>query len=246
LDDGTAGPVAIGFPFPFYDTTYSNVYVGVNGALSFTNTNVNVNGLYDPGVTIPGAPFSTFVSAFWNDLNMEPGIGGHGKVYYYRSPRKDSLVIEYYRVGNFNSAADTMTTFEVILTRSGNITFQYLSVGNTGMEQTALVGISGVDCSATPYLKNNAPPEHAVADSTGVVFDYAYIIWEMSGDANNDAVVNVGDAIYIINYVFKGGPAPVSRKEADCNCDAAVNIGDAIMIVNYVFKGGPPPCMYQW
>jgi hypothetical protein len=156
------------------------------------------------------------------------------------------LVIEYYRVGNFNSAADTMTTFEVILTRSGNITFQYLSVGNTGMEQTALVGISGVDCSATPYLKNNAPPEHAVADSTGVVFDYAYIIWEMSGDANNDAVVNVGDAIYIINYVFKGGPAPVSRKEADCNCDAAVNIGDAIMIVNYVFKGGPPPCMYQW
>ena len=29
-----------------------------------------------------------------------------------------------------------------------------------------------------------------------------------AGDANCDHSINVGDAVYIINYIFKGGPAP--------------------------------------
>ena len=59
------------------------------------------------------------------------------------------------------------------------------------------------------------------------------------GDANNDGSVNVGDAVYIVNYVFKGGVAPPCRAEADANADTAVNIGDAVYIINYIFKGGP-------
>ena len=30
----------------------------------------------------------------------------------------------------------------------------------------------------------------------------------MAGDANGDGEVNVGDAVYLISYVFKGGPPP--------------------------------------
>jgi len=63
------------------------------------------------------------------------------------------------------------------------------------------------------------------------------------GDANGDKSVNVGDAVYVINYVFKGGPAPTPVVGAgDANCDHAVNVGDAVYIINYVFKGGPAPC----
>jgi len=29
-----------------------------------------------------------------------------------------------------------------------------------------------------------------------------------SGDSNGDGDINVGDAVYLINYIFKGGPAP--------------------------------------
>ncbi len=61
------------------------------------------------------------------------------------------------------------------------------------------------------------------------------------GDANNDNAVNVGDAVYIINYIFKGGPAPSCMCEGDANCDFGVNIGEAFYIINYVFKSGPPP-----
>ena len=30
------------------------------------------------------------------------------------------------------------------------------------------------------------------------------------GDANSDGTVNVSDAVYIINYVFVGGPVPIN------------------------------------
>ena len=61
------------------------------------------------------------------------------------------------------------------------------------------------------------------------------------GDANGDGDTNVGDAVYIINYVFKGGPAPVPLCAGDSNGDGDTNVGDAVHLINYVFKGGPPP-----
>jgi hypothetical protein len=66
----------------------------------------------------------------------------------------------------------------------------------------------------------------------------------LPGDANNDGSVNVGDAVYIISYVFKGGPPPVPYPicSGDANCDCTCNVGDAVYIISYVFKGGPPPC----
>jgi hypothetical protein len=64
------------------------------------------------------------------------------------------------------------------------------------------------------------------------------------GDANGDGEVNVGDAVYLISYVFKGGPQPTPYEfcSGDANCDCTVNVGDAVYIISYVFKGGPAPC----
>lgn len=61
------------------------------------------------------------------------------------------------------------------------------------------------------------------------------------GDANHDGKVNVGEAVYIVNYVFKGGPAPQCKHEGDANADGKVNVGDAVYIINFVFKGGATP-----
>jgi hypothetical protein len=64
------------------------------------------------------------------------------------------------------------------------------------------------------------------------------------GDANGDGQVNVGDAVYLIAYIFKQGPPPVlyATCSGDANCDCTCNVGDAVYIISYVFKGGPPPC----
>ncbi len=63
------------------------------------------------------------------------------------------------------------------------------------------------------------------------------------GDANHDTQVNVGDAVYMINYVFKSGPSPSPYAicSGDANGDCQANVGDAVYIINYVFKSGPPP-----
>jgi hypothetical protein len=62
------------------------------------------------------------------------------------------------------------------------------------------------------------------------------------GDANNDGNVDVGDAVYLVAYIFTGGYMPWPLDNGDANCDGSIDIGDAVYIINYVFRGGPAPC----
>jgi hypothetical protein len=61
------------------------------------------------------------------------------------------------------------------------------------------------------------------------------------GDANRDGVINSADIVYLINYLFKGGPAPQPWEAGDVNCDDVINSADVVYLINYLFKGGPPP-----
>jgi hypothetical protein len=63
-----------------------------------------------------------------------------------------------------------------------------------------------------------------------------------AGDANGDGKLTVGDAVYIVAWIFRGGPMPPHQTAADANCDGAFNVGDAVYIVNYIFRGGKAPC----
>jgi hypothetical protein len=62
------------------------------------------------------------------------------------------------------------------------------------------------------------------------------------GDADGSGGVNISDAVFIINYVFVGGNAPVPFESGDTNCDGSVNVSDAVSIINFVFVGGNAPC----
>ena len=62
------------------------------------------------------------------------------------------------------------------------------------------------------------------------------------GDVNNDSVINISDAIFLINYIFLGGATPIPLEAGEVNCDETVNMADVIYIINYVFRGGNPPC----
>ncbi|MCK5126001.1 MAG: S8 family serine peptidase [candidate division Zixibacteria bacterium] len=64
------------------------------------------------------------------------------------------------------------------------------------------------------------------------------------GDANGDGQANVGDAVHIVNYVFRGGMPPIDSPAiyaGDANSDFQINAGDAVYLISYVFRGGPPP-----
>lgn len=66
----------------------------------------------------------------------------------------------------------------------------------------------------------------------------------MRGDVNASGSITAADVIYLVNYVFKAGPAPVPVAAAgDVNCSGTITAADIIYLVGYVFKGGPPPCL---
>jgi len=86
-----------------------------------------------------------------------------------------------------------------------------------------------------------AASDGEASDSELVAIDVVETQVYVCGDANGDGDVNVGDGVFIINYVFKGGPAPDPLCAADPNGDGTPNVGDAVYIIGYVFKGGPAP-----
>jgi hypothetical protein len=68
----------------------------------------------------------------------------------------------------------------------------------------------------------------------------------MHGDANNDGSLDVSDVVYLINYIFGGGPAPATIRNGNANgSDAdgsnAIDISDATYLVAFIFAGGPEP-----
>jgi hypothetical protein len=71
---------------------------------------------------------------------------------------------------------------------------------------------------------------------------YVYASFVQRGDANADAVISSADVVYLINYLFIGGPEPMPLEAGDANCDGVVSSADVVYLINYLFIGGPPPC----
>ncbi|HVP36899.1 MAG TPA: M20/M25/M40 family metallo-hydrolase [Terriglobales bacterium] len=65
---------------------------------------------------------------------------------------------------------------------------------------------------------------------------------DLRGDVNLDLQVTVSDVVFLVNYLFKGGPTPNPSFLGDVNCSGTVDVSDVIYLVSYLFKGGPRPC----
>ncbi len=63
----------------------------------------------------------------------------------------------------------------------------------------------------------------------------------LDGDANGNRTVDVGDVVYLINYLFKSGQPPCHLEAGDANGSCVIDVGDVVYLINYLFKGGPAP-----
>jgi uncharacterized Ntn-hydrolase superfamily protein len=71
----------------------------------------------------------------------------------------------------------------------------------------------------------------------------AALIYFKCGDANEDGNVTSADVIYMVNYVFKSGAAPLPVPESgDVNQSGTLTSSDIIHLVNFIFKSGLAPC----
>ena len=62
------------------------------------------------------------------------------------------------------------------------------------------------------------------------------------GDCNGDGVIDLGDVLFLISYLYKGGFAPDPLCIGDASCDGMVDLGDVLSVISYLYKGGPEPC----
>ena len=62
---------------------------------------------------------------------------------------------------------------------------------------------------------------------------------DIDGDGNDN---NFFDLVYLVNYIFRGGPAPPCPIEADLNFDGrSATVIDLVYIIDDIFRGAPSP-----
>ncbi len=132
------------------------------------------------------------------------------------------------------------------------------SSGNTCFGDFVSPTVMSVPCTvSSPPTSISVPsmivgyPQTVMASPVIEVSTFCEETAVLCGDANDDGLVDLGDAVRLLNYLFKNGPAPVPHTCAgDTNNDDLIDLGDAVGLLNYLFKGGLPPdpdcCSPQW
>jgi immune inhibitor A len=108
----------------------------------------------------------------------------------------------------------------------------------TGLSDTSFTAVDSLLYGNTYFWKVLAYDKFGGVTPSDQVFRFSTLL---PGDANHDGDINIGDPVYLINYIFRGGPPPDPLELGDVNGDCAINIGDAVYLINFIFKGGPPP-----
>ena len=111
----------------------------------------------------------------------------------------------------------------------GDVPYEVLQASDGGYLVVGATGSYGAGSADMHLLKISCFPEAILA-----------------GDANGDGEVNIGDVVYLINYLFKQGPSPELPAQSDNNCDQTVNLGDVVYLLNYLFRSGPVPGYGCW
>jgi hypothetical protein len=116
--------------------------------------------------------------------------------------------------------------------------------GRDGNNNLVPWGTYRVEITATSqYIsRTTSQPVNSVTKSALFTLCGGSCQW-LVGDANGDGGIDISDAVYLISYIFSGGPAPHPNAvgSGDVDCSHSVDISDAVYLINYIFNGGPQP-----
>ncbi|MGV8048801.1 MAG: carboxypeptidase regulatory-like domain-containing protein [Anaerolineaceae bacterium] len=131
-DDNVVGPYNIGFSFPFYENTYSQVNISSNGYLIFGSTSSSLSNQNIPSTSTP----NNLIAWCWDDLH---GAGPASAVYYQNMG--DYWVIQFTNYNEYPSSSAGRITAQVHLHQNGNIMMYYNTIVGGFDISSATVGI---------------------------------------------------------------------------------------------------------
>ena len=119
-----------------------------------------------------------------------------------------------------------------------------ISGGSGYMSQNSLTAEFGLGTRTQVDTLEIRWPSGTIQKLTHLAVDTLLTVTESAfkrGDATGDGKIDIGDVVYIINYLYKNGTAPNPLAAGDATCDGKVDVGDIVYLINYLFKNGPPP-----
>jgi hypothetical protein len=180
---------------------------------------------------------------------MSTSSGGGATIKYY--PNGDTAWVRRYSNGVATDiAVDTSGNVYVTgSSYSGGTSYDFATIKYYPNGDTAWVrrynGPGSLSDHANTIIIDGSGNVYVTGESYGSGTDADYVtikyVQFLRGDASNDDKVTVSDVVYLINYLFKGGPTPNPLQSGDANCDGQVTVSDVVYLINYLFKGGPPP-----
>lgn len=68
-----------------------------------------------------------------------------------------------------------------------------------------------------------------------------HVVAGVPGDVTGDGQVELGDVVFLINYLYRQGSPPETGELGDVNGDGIIDLGDVVYLINYLFRDGPEP-----
>ena len=117
---------------------------------------------------------------------------------------------------------------------------------NSDLEGSGLSVSSSGLIEGTPLSEGLLNFTAYVGDEVGASTDKPLSIevetgW-ICGDADGSGAVDIDDAVFLVNYIFAGGPEPSPAWVGDVDCSGAVDVDDVVYLIAYIFSGGSAPC----
>jgi hypothetical protein len=63
----------------------------------------------------------------------------------------------------------------------------------------------------------------------------------LRGDVDGNYTYTMNDVVFLIRYLYRGGPAPVPISAGDADMNGLVNVADATYMINFLYRYGPRP-----
>ncbi|RYU82456.1 nidogen-like domain-containing protein [Hymenobacter persicinus] len=216
-DDGSLGPINLGFTFTLFGTPYTSVYINTNGNLTFTSPL--------QAFSASGFPISTpMVAAFWADVDTNPASSG--SIWY--KLYENRLVVTWNRVGYYNAATDKKNTFQIVLRANradivtDDVSFSYGDMQwTTGSASQGVNGFGG------------APATVGANRGNGIDFIQTgrFNLNDASHPDNvNPSGVNWLDGRCVSYRVFAPGNLPPVASNLPANNTIFVNQGETVSI----------------